>query len=121
MPTNKATEEPKNDVKNYEIEKYVYRGGQLVSFKLKGKDDFVAIQDVLQYVKDGSVCTCEIGGKSKKLIDRNTGSGDYLTVEGENKALEQLIPLVITKPIKTDKNGVKLPAEYEPNPLVHNA
>ncbi|HTH21293.1 MAG TPA: hypothetical protein VL854_03675 [Nitrososphaeraceae archaeon] len=121
MPTSKATEEPKKEAKNYEVEKYVFRGGQLVSFKLKGKEDFVAIQDVLDHVKNDSACHCEIDGKNKKLIVRNSGSGDYLTVEGETKALEQLIPLMVTKPRKNDKEGNPLPDEYEPNKLVHNA
>lgn len=86
-----------------EIEKFIFRGGEIVSFKLKGNDDFVAIQDL----QKGTYTYIDEEGKKQSCQLSNLEATAY-----------KLRKQVELKEIGKDGKEV---TKTEENPLIFNA
>ena len=123
-------EDKKEAVLKNRVKSFVFRGGELVTFVLEGKEepkDWIAIQDVIANMKAGQSYEAVIDGKTVDLkVNKIGDNADYICTSKSNESLDKLIPRIVTEqvePAGKNPDGTPKPATdtFKANPQIINA
>ena len=122
MSSNK--DKPKEVLKS-RVKSFVYRGGQLVSFVLEGKEkpeQWLGYSDILGMLKDGQQIDAIVDGKTVHLainqIDKNP---EYICTKESKDDLQKQIPVTLTEKHGKDKDGNDVPDTFKANEQIINS
>lgn len=126
--SKKEDNKPK-EVLKHRVKNFVFRGGDLVTFVIEGKEDpkdWIAVQDVIANIKAGQSYEAVIDGKTVDLkVNKIDNNPEYVCTSKSNESLDKLIPRIITEqdqPAGKNPDGTEKAAteKFKANPQVIN-